>query len=177
MVIVKTEEDARRDSQERKRKRSAALEQSDLEQPVRKRTGSISAANGDGDDHLAAGEDDATPAANLPSGVPSPGDEETSATNRDTPLDDEIPEVSRKTKRSGSKRKNVIADDADSESLAEIRDEQNDTAVEDEPDADHAEEEAEPEADEETDAAARNLEESKSHCFLEMNFAPVEPKC
>lgn len=165
MVIVKTEEDARRDSQERKRKRSAALEQSDLEQPVRKRTGSISAANGDGDDHLAVEEDDATPAAILPSGVPSPGDEEASATNRDTPQDDEIPEVPRKTKRSGSKRKNVIADDADSESQAEIRDEQNDTAVEDEPEADHAEEEAEPEADEETDAAARNLEECKSHCY------------
>lgn len=177
MVIVKTEEDARRDSQERKRKRSAALEQSDLGQPVRKRTGSISAANGDGDEHLAAGEDDATPAANLLSGIPSPGDEEASATNRDTPLDDEIPEVSRKTKRSGSKRKNVIADDADSESQAEIRDEQNDTAIEDEPDADHAEEEAEPEADEETDAAARNLEESKSHSFLEMSSTPVEPKC
>lgn len=171
MVIVKTEEDARRDSQERKRKRSAAAEQSDMEQPVRKRTGSISAADGDGDDHLAVEEDDATPAANLPSGVPSPGDEEASATNQDTPQDDEIPEVSRKTKRSGSKRKNVIADDADSESQAEVRDEQNDTAVEDEPEADHAEEEAEPEADEETDAAARNLEECKFRCFLEIHSA------
>lgn len=174
MVIVKTEEDARRDSQERKRKRSAAAEQSDLEQPVRKRTGSISAANGDGDDHLATGEDDATPAANLPSGVPSPGDEETSATNRDTPQDDEIPEAPRKTKRSGSKRKNVIADDADSESQAEVRDEQNDTAVEDEPEADHAEEEAEPEADEETDAAARNLEELEKKQAAYRDWTQIE---
>jgi hypothetical protein len=162
MVIVKADEDARRDSLERKRKRSAAAEQSDLEQPVRKRTGSISAANGDGDDHLATGEDDATPVANLPSGVQSPGDEEASATNQDTPLEDEIPEVTRKTKRSGSKRKNIITDDADSESQAEVRDEQQDVAVEEEPEPDHPdEEEAEPEADEETDAAARNLEESK----------------
>ncbi|PNP42559.1 hypothetical protein TGAMA5MH_05300 [Trichoderma gamsii] len=174
MVIVKTEEDARRDSQERKRKRSAALEQSDLEQPVRKRTGSISAANGDADDHLAVEEDDATPAANLPSGVPSPGDEEASATNGDTPQDDEIPEVLRKTKRSGSKRKNVIADDADSESQAEIRDEQNDTAVEDEPEADHAEEEAEPEADEETDAAARNLEELEKKQAAYRDWTQIE---
>ncbi|PTB46649.1 hypothetical protein M441DRAFT_128008 [Trichoderma asperellum CBS 433.97] len=174
MAIVKTEEDARRDSQERKRKRSAAAEQSDLEQPVRKRTGSISAANEDGDDHLAAGEVDATPAANLPSGVPSPGDEEASATNQDTPQDDEIPEVSRKTKRSGSKRKNVIADDADSESQAEARDEQNDTAVEDEPEADHAEEEVEPEADEETDAAARNLEEMEKKQAAYRDWTQIE---
>ncbi|KAK1250199.1 hypothetical protein MKX08_010202 [Trichoderma sp. CBMAI-0020] len=174
MVIVKTEEDVRRDSQERKRKRSAAAEQSDLEQPVRKRTGSISAANGDGDDNLATGEDDATPAVNLPSRVPSPGDGETSATNRDTPQDDEIPEISRKTKRSGSKRKNVIADDADSESQAEVRDEQNDTAVEDEPEADHAEEEAEPEADEETDAAARNLEELEKKQAAYRDWTQIE---
>ncbi|KAL7927504.1 Sds3-like domain-containing protein [Trichoderma austrokoningii] len=174
MVIVKTEEDARRDSVDRKRKRSAAAEQSDLDQPLRKRTGSMSAANGHGDDHLAAGEDDATPAANLPSGVPSPGDEEASATNQDTPQEDEIPEVARKVKRSGSKRKNVITDDADSESQAEVRDEQNDTAVEDEPEADHAEEEAEPEADEETDAAARNLEEMEKKQAAYRDWTQIE---
>ncbi|KAM0254447.1 hypothetical protein ACHAQJ_006787 [Trichoderma viride] len=175
MVIIKADEDARRDSQERKRKRSAVTEQPDLEQPVRKRTGSISATNGDGDDHLAAGEDDATPAANLPSGAQTPADEETSATNQDTPVEDEIPEVTRKTKRSGSKRKNVIADDADSESQLETRDEQHDVAVEEEPEPDHhEEEEVEPEVDEETDAAARNLEEMEKKQAAYRDWTQIE---
>lgn len=160
-ATLKADEDARGDSQERKRKRSAVAEhQLDLGQPARKRTGSITAADGDGDDHLAAPEDDATPVADP---ARSPGDDdETSATNQDTPIEDEAPEVTRKAKRSGSKRKTVVSDDADSESRVEARDDQQDPAMEEEPEPDHAEEEeVEPEADEETDAAARNLEERK----------------
>lgn len=161
-VTPKEEKSSRGDSHERKRKRSAAAEhQSDLEQPARKRTGSISAADADGDDHLAAAEDDATPAALPVRAVgPAADDDEASATNQDTPAEDEAPEVPRKTKRGGSKRKTVVSDDAESEAPAEARDEQQDPALEEEPEPDHAEEEeAEPEADEETDAAARNLEE------------------
>ncbi|RFU79517.1 hypothetical protein TARUN_2724 [Trichoderma arundinaceum] len=175
-AIVKADEDGQRDSQERKRKRSAVTEQSDPEQPVRKRTGSISAANGDGDDRLAAAEDDATPAANLPSGVQSPGDDdEASATNQDTPTEHEAPEVTRKTKRSGSKRKNVIADDGDSETRAELRDELQDAAMEEEPEPDQPEEEeAEPEADEETDAAARNLEELEKKQAAYRDWTQIE---
>ncbi|KAL7790972.1 Sds3-like domain-containing protein [Trichoderma ceciliae] len=175
-AIVKADEGARRDTQERKRKRSAATEQSDLGQPAMKRTGSISAANGDGDNHLAAVEDDATPVANPPSGDQSPGDdEETSATNQDSPLDDEAPEVARKTKRSGSKRKTVMADDADSESRVQARDEQQGAAMEEEPEPDHPEEEeAEPEADEETDAAARNLEELEKKQAAYRDWTQIE---
>ncbi|PNP53970.1 hypothetical protein THARTR1_05657 [Trichoderma harzianum] len=163
-TALKADEGARSHSQERKRKRSAATEhQLDLEQPARKRTGSVSAANGDGDDPPAAAEDDATPAAIPASGRGSPGDDdEASATAQDTPAEDELPEVTRKTKRTGSKRKTVVSDDADSEARVEVRDEQQDPTMEEEAEADHPEEdEAEPEADEETDAAARNLEERK----------------
>jgi hypothetical protein len=176
-VTPKEEKSSRGDSHERKRKRSAAAEhQSDLEQPARKRTGSISAADADGDDHLAAAEDDATPAALPVRAVgPAADDDEASATNQDTPAEDEAPEVPRKTKRGGSKRKTVVSDDAESEAPAEARDEQQDPALEEEPEPDHAEEEeAEPEADEETDAAARNLEEGK--LFTLPSYARCVPR-
>lgn len=161
-ITPKEDQSSRGDSQERKRKRSAAAEhQSDLEQPARKRTGSISAAGADGDDHLAAADDDATPAAIPVRALGSVvDDDEASATNQDTPAEDEAPQVPRKTKRSGSKRKTVVSDDAESEAPTEARDDRRDPALDEEPEPDHAEEEeAEPEADEETDAAARNLEE------------------
>ncbi|EHK16841.1 uncharacterized protein TRIVIDRAFT_115418, partial [Trichoderma virens Gv29-8] len=177
-AALKADEAARSDSQERKRKRSAAAEhQLDPEQPARKRTGSISAANGDGNDPPAAAEDDATPAANLPSGRGSPGDDdEASATNQDTPAEDELPEVARKTKRTGSKRKTVVSD-ADSESRAEARDEQQDPTIEEEAEAeaDHPEEdEAEPEVDEETDAAARNFEELEKKQAAYRDWTQIE---
>lgn len=177
-AALKADEAARSDSQERKRKRSAAAEhQLDPEQPARKRTGSISAANGDGNDPPAAAEDDATPAANLPSGRGSPGDDdEASATNQDTPAEDELPEVARKTKRTGSKRKTVVSD-ADSESRVEARDEQQDPTIEEEAEAeaDHPEEdEAEPEVDEETDAAARNFEELEKKQAAYRDWTQIE---
>ncbi|OPB39211.1 hypothetical protein A0O28_0049170 [Trichoderma guizhouense] len=177
-TALKADEGARSDSsQERKRKRSAAIEHPlDLEQPARKRTGSISAANGDGDGAPAATEDDATPAAIPASGRGSPGDDdEASATAQDTPAEDELPEVTRKTKRTGSKRKTVVSDDADSEARAEVRDEQQDPTMEEEAEADHPEEdEAEPEADEETDAAARNLEELEKKQAAYRDWTQIE---
>ncbi|KAF3075487.1 hypothetical protein CFAM422_002374 [Trichoderma lentiforme] len=177
-TALKADEGARSDSsQERKRKRSAAIEHPlDLEQPARKRTGSISAANGDGDGPPAATEDDATPAAIPASGRGSPGDDdEASATAQDTPVEDELPEVTRKTKRTGSKRKTVVSDDADSEARAEVRGEQQDPTMEEEAEADHPEEdEAEPEADEETDAAARNLEELEKKQAAYRDWTQIE---
>ncbi|KAL6868634.1 hypothetical protein J3F83DRAFT_761164 [Trichoderma novae-zelandiae] len=175
----KEDKSSRDDSQERKRKRSAAAElQSDLEQPARKRTGSISAAGADGDDHLATVEDDATPAANpacADGSLADDDDDEASATNQDTPAEDEALEVPRKTKRSGSRRKTVVSDDADSEARAEAVDEQHDPALEEEPEPDHAEEdEAEPEADEETDAAARNLEEVERKQAAYRDWSQIE---
>ncbi|KAL7950644.1 hypothetical protein V8C42DRAFT_307137 [Trichoderma barbatum] len=176
-AALKADEAARSDSQERKRKRSAAAEhQLDLGQPARKRTGSISAANGDGDDSLVAAEDDATPAANPVGPDGSLGDDdEASATNQDTPIEDELPDVTRKTKRTGSKRKTVVSDDADSESRAEAPDEQQDPTLEEEAEADQPEEdEAEPEADEETDAAARNLEELEKKQAAYRDWTQIE---
>lgn len=162
------DEDMKRASQERKRKRSSPADQSDLEQPLRKRTASVAAAEDEIDGEVAVVEDDTT-SANLQSGAQSAGEdeEEDSPLNLDTVLDDEVPEretrATKKASRKGPKRNGATSEDTENDTGAEA-DGQRDTSLEgdvEQPDED-MDADADVEEEAEAEAAARNIEESRS---------------
>lgn len=172
------------DSQDRKRKRSAA-ENSDEGQPSRKRTGSVGAVDAEAEPNAALDEEDAA-SGNAQSVYHSPIDgQEASPEKQDAPPEeveiDKEHRVSRKTTRNGLKTRNAAASEpvdvviepaandvaaGDGDEEAEIAD----VAVDAE-----AEEEAEAEA------AARNAEERKfthklSPSLLNAKLLQVERK-
>lgn len=156
------DDDARRDSQERKRKRSPITDQSDAEPPLRKRKGSvvIPKREADADTPL---NDEAEDSPAVQSQAPSPGEEaDASPRKANVAQIDELPEretrAGKKLTRNGAKRK-AIADevDTDREAQIEVRDEVREVATED--DAEQPDEEAEADAEDEADVIAKNLEE------------------
>ncbi|KND94932.1 hypothetical protein TOPH_00222 [Tolypocladium ophioglossoides CBS 100239] len=156
------DEDVKRDSLERKRKRSLVADQSESDQPLRKRTASVGASGPDADHDTPMNEDDTT-SANPRSGHQSGGEDEAGSTpNRDTPT--EPPEretrATKKSTRNSSKRKGASVDDMvgeAGEADSDTRDEQPDAPAEDE--VETHEEEPDGDAEEEADAAAKNIEE------------------
>jgi hypothetical protein len=156
------DDEARRDSQERKRKRSPMTDQSDVEQPLRKRKGSFVIPKVEADaDALLNENAEASPA--LQSRAPSVAEEpDVSPRKQNAAPSAELPEretrAGKKLTRNGAKRK-AAADEADTdrEAQTESRDEAREAATED--DAEPQDEEAEADADDEVDAAAKNLEE------------------
>ncbi len=171
----------RPDSQEsRKRKRSSVAEQSELEQPLRKRTGSIGAPEGDFSADDAAVADDEVASTNPQSGThtgeeDNNDDAEATGENKEDPADSAEetigPGRAKKTKRNSPKKRT-------SKSPEELQDQVAEEAPDDPPDgvegtpADdpvpHAEDEHVEDADEEAEAAHRNEEECK-------NISPLSP--
>ena len=134
----------RRDTQERKRKRSLVADQSESDQPLRKRTGSVG-----GDDTGAdtpANEDDAT-STNLHSGIQSGGEE-----------DESEAQVTKKLARPSSRRKAVAAEDTAGETTGPEADGDAPDAGED-GDADPTGEDVD--AEDEAEAAAKSIEEGE----------------
>ncbi len=151
-------EDSKRESQDRKRKRSPVADQSESDQPLRKRTGSVGAVSVDMEDETTANDEDKTP-ANLDSAVQSGAeDDEALSNDRDTGTEGEGSErTTRSTKkatRSNLKHSEVAdADDTGTDVPEETGEEVANEQQEDE--------ELDADAEEEADAAARNIEESK----------------
>lgn len=151
------DDETRRDSLERKRKRSPVAGPSDSDQPMRKRTGSVVAPDNEGD------EEDAT-SANLLNGDRSPGEGHPASPLRpDDVPEDEAPEretrSTKKITRNGSKRRGPSADEPDEEVDREA--EPQDDAIEDDVEQNDEDADADADAEEEADAAAKNLEECK----------------
>ncbi|KAJ3492905.1 hypothetical protein NLG97_g5067 [Lecanicillium saksenae] len=142
------------DSQDRKRKRSPVADQSETEQPQKKRTGSVGAASIE-DPSL---NDDAKAAANADSAIQSDAEDE----NRDTGTEGEAQERSSRSSRSSRKstRNGLRSKDG-------VKEEEEDTGADaatetaGEEATDHHEDEAEAEVEEEDEAdiAAKNQEE------------------
>ncbi|POR39807.1 Sds3-like protein [Tolypocladium paradoxum] len=154
------DDEVKRDSLERKRKRSPVIDQSESDQPLRKRTASLGAPGADDDDDDTPLNEDDTTSANPQSGHQSGGEDEAgSASNRDTPA--EAPEretrPTKKSTRNSSSRKGASPDDTAGEADSDARDEQPDAPAEDE--AETHEEEPDGDVEEEADAAAKNIEE------------------
>lgn len=153
--------EGKQDSQERKRKRSPMADQSESDQPLRKRITSVGAAD-TGADAETPMDDDTTPAI-LRSGDQSAGEEDdASAVNQDVATDGERPgkeaRASKKITRNVLKRKAGSGDNSPSETPGpDNNGEQIDTAEEEE-DAEQRNEDIEGEADE-ADAAAKSIEE------------------
>lgn len=148
------------DPHDRKRKRSPVADQSDTDQPQKKRTGSVGAASMDD----GALNEDEKVAGNIESAVLSDADdEEASSNNRDTGTEGEALEQASRSSRSSRKsmRNGLRSKDSN-------REEEDDTGADaatetaGEEATDHQEDDVEADAEEETDAAAKNLEESKS---------------
>ncbi|OAQ98060.1 hypothetical protein LLEC1_03005 [Akanthomyces lecanii] len=141
------------DSQDRKRKRSPVAEQSDTEQPQKKRSGSVGATSIE-DASLNDGERTAT---NGESAIHSDAEDEN---NRDTGTEGEAQErssrssrSSRKSIRNGIRSKDGVKDGEDDTGA----DAATETAGEEA--TDHHEDEAEAEEEDEADIAAKNQEE------------------
>ncbi|KAM0265741.1 hypothetical protein ACHAPA_007580 [Fusarium lateritium] len=161
---VDVEDEHKNDAQERKRKRSPAADQSETEQPLRKRASSehVSGVNTPQHPEDTTLHDDVATPANGSSGTQTPA-EDTDASprkkssNREADLAERISRVAKKNTR-GSKRKAaaVAADldhDTDSGSHDGARDSARGT------DVDNHGDEAEADADEEIDSATAHDEE------------------
>lgn len=159
------EDDHKNDSQDRKRKRSPAADQSETEQPLRKRTSSVPVADIETPqqaEDTVMHEDEPTP-ANESSGTQTPAEEvDVSPRKKSTAREDgAVERTTRATKKGtrGSKRKVAAATEADHDtdngSHDGARDSTRGTDVEQ-----HGEE-LEADADEEVDAATAHDEESK----------------
>ncbi|KAM0235620.1 hypothetical protein ACHAP5_009633 [Fusarium lateritium] len=158
------EDDHKNDAQERKRKRSPAADQSETEQPLRKRASSehVSGVNTPQHPEDTTLHDDVATPANGSSGTQTPA-EDTDASprkkssNREADLAERISRVAKKNTR-GSKRKAAAAaadldHDTDSGSHDGARDSARGT------DVDNHGDEAEADADEEIDSATAHDEE------------------
>jgi hypothetical protein len=161
--LASTEVDASRDSQERKRKRSPATDNSESEQPLRKRTGSVAAPDGEmSEDTLPEPKSKSQPVTE--DVKRSPRKRDPPATEDDT---HEVPEretrAAKKMTRNGAKRRGADVsnlDHNDIEAVAQARDEPRDAATED--DAEQRDDDAEADVedvDDEADIAAKNIEE------------------
>lgn len=144
------------DSLDRKRKRSPVADQSETEQPQKKRTGSVGAASIE--DPLL--NDDGTAAANVDSAIQSDAEDE----NRDTGTEGEAQErscrssrSSRKSLRNGLRGKDGVKEEDDDTGV----DAATETAGEEATDNQEDEAEAEAEEEDEADIAAKNQEECK----------------
>lgn len=154
--------------QERKRKRSPAAEQSETEQPLRKRTSSVHAPDAGALQQLeetVLHEDAATP-ANESSGTHTPVEDidvspRKKPANRDTDLTERISRVAKKNTR-GSKRKAAAAADPDHDTDSGSHDGMRDSARG--TDVEHHGDEVDPDADEEADSNTAHDEERKSKC-------------
>ncbi|KAM5355736.1 hypothetical protein ACJ41O_002382 [Fusarium nematophilum] len=157
------EDEPKNDSQDRKRKRSPVADQSEPEQPLRKRTGSVPVAEPETDapkqvEDTVMQEDEPTP-ANDSSGTQTPAEEvEVSPRKKAIAREDEVIDrttrATKKSTRSGSKRKAAAADhDTDTGSHDGAHDSARGTDVE------HHGEEVEADVDEEADAATAHDEE------------------
>ncbi|CAJ0545806.1 Ff.00g092790.m01.CDS01 [Fusarium sp. VM40] len=167
---VDVEDDHKNDIQERKRKRSPAADQSETEQPLRKRASSehVSGVNTPQQLEDTTLHDDVATPANGSSGTHTPA-EDTDASprkkssNRETDLAERISRVAKKNTR-GSKRKAAAAaadldHDTDSGSHDGARDSARGTDVDNHGDEAEVEAEAEADADEEIDSVTAHDEE------------------
>lgn len=154
------------ESPERKRKRSPAADNSESDQPLRKRIAPIGGPNAKSDDDARIkddGDDDETAAlANPPTRLPSGGKEENrqgavvEATESEPPL-------AKKSTRSSSKRKGVSDNEIRAEAEEEAVDEVASAPTQEEAEAaeEEGDGEGDGEAEGEADAAAKNIEESQ----------------
>ncbi|RBR23647.1 uncharacterized protein FIESC28_03576 [Fusarium coffeatum] len=151
------------DTQERKRKRSPAAEQSETEQPLRKRTSSVHATDAGALHQLeetVLHEGEATP-ANGSSGTHTPVEDidvspRKKPTSRESDLTERISRVAKKNTR-GSKRKAAAAADLDHDTDSGSHDGARDSARG--TDVDNHGDEVDPDADEEVDSATAHDEE------------------
>ncbi|KHO00131.1 Sds3-like protein [Metarhizium album ARSEF 1941] len=168
--------EGKRDLQERKRKRSPMGDQSESDQPLRKRLTSLGAAETGADGDASIDDDDTTPAI-FPSGDLSLGEEDdVSAENQDAPTDGERPEkgtrVSKKITRIGSKSKGGSGDISPSDTPGpDTNGEQIDIA-EDE-DAEQRNQDVEVDADE-ADLAAKSIEEAEKKNAAFKDWSHIE---
>ncbi|KAF4473066.1 DEP1 regulator of phospholipid metabolism [Fusarium albosuccineum] len=157
------EDEHKNDSQDRKRKRSPAADQSETEQPLRKRTSSVHAPDINTPqqaEDTVMHEDEPTP-ANESSGTQTPAEEvDVSPRKRSVAREDEVIEratrATKKSTRSGSKRKSAAPADADHDTDGGSHDGARDSARG--TDVEHHEE-AEADAEEEVDPATAHDEE------------------
>ncbi|KAI8684432.1 hypothetical protein NCS57_00109300 [Fusarium keratoplasticum] len=159
------EDDHKNDSQDRKRKRSPAADQSETEQPLRKRTSSVPVADAETPqqaEDTVMHEDEPTP-ANESSGTQTPAEEvDVSPRKKSTTREDgAVERTTRATKKGtrGSKRKVAAAAEADHDTDNGSHDGARDSARG--TDVEQHGEELEADADEEVDAATAHDEESK----------------
>lgn len=159
------DDDHQHDSQDRKRKRSLATDNSESEQPLRKRTGSVVAAEVETGQELATKEETLAVPKELGGNLPVADGEETSpadqyASAEEIPIERET-RATKKLTRNGSKRKG--SGDVDEATPAEAQEEGHENEVEDEQEQkrETIEVEAEEEAEAEADAAAKSAEEGK----------------
>ncbi|KAG6041403.1 hypothetical protein E4U41_004501 [Claviceps citrina] len=157
--------EGKRDSLERKRKRSPAAGQSEIEEPLRKRLTPVGAAEPD----LIADtptNDECTTSANLPSCAQSAGeDTDAPAVTQSRAADGELPDnghtVPKKLTRNGSKRKTGSGNVAPSDTpRQDISGDLTDMADDEEPEQPH--EDTEVDADEH-DAMAKSVEEERKN--------------
>ncbi|EQL00146.1 Sds3-like protein [Ophiocordyceps sinensis CO18] len=152
------DEDAQLDSHERKRKRSPVVDPAELDQPLRKRNGSLEAPGATVEQDTPMNEDDTT-SANPRSRHQSGDEDETSSlSNRGVPVEASGRET-RKSKRNSSKRKGLLAGEAAGGADSDTREDPADVAVEDDPE--HPRDEVDGDAEEEADIAAKNIEETE----------------
>ncbi|KAF5023323.1 hypothetical protein F66182_4631 [Fusarium sp. NRRL 66182] len=160
---VNLEDEHKNDSQERKRKRSPAADQSETEQPLRKRTSSVhppEANTPQQPEETILHEDEPIP-ANGSSGTQTPA-EEIDVSPRKKPAHREaelVERISRVTKKStrGSKRKAAATADLDQDTDSGSHDGARDSARG--IDVDHHGDEPEADADEEIESAVAHDEE------------------
>lgn len=173
-VPLKTiEEVPKAEPETRKRKRSPVADQSESEQPLRKRTGSV-ATGKDGADEDTTMADEEPAASNAHSGDASPGEDEQpadaeEAADRAEEADaDATATKTKKSKRNSprTRKEGSHGDDAPEEEAAEaLEDPPEGSATggaDDEAAAKPDEEQAEAEAEEDAEEAAKNAEERKS---------------
>ncbi|KAM0503777.1 hypothetical protein ACHAP8_003019 [Fusarium lateritium] len=157
------EEGHKSDTQERKRKRTPAVEPSETEQPLRKRTSSVHAHDADALQKLeetGLHEDTATP-ANRSSGTHTPVEDidvspRKKPANRDTDLTERISRVAKKNTR-GSKRKAAAAADPDLDTDSGSHDGARDSGRG--TDVDNQGDDVDQDADEEVDSVTAHDEE------------------
>lgn len=153
------DEEAKLVPQERKRKRSPVADPSESDHLLSKRNGSLGPPGATAEQDTPMNEDDAT-SANPQSGHHSGGEDETSSSSNRGLAAERKTRSTKKSKRTASKRKGLLASDAGKEADSDAREDPGDVTVED--DAERPDEEPDGDAEEETDIAARNIEESES---------------
>ena len=153
------------DSHDRKRKRSLATDNSESEQPLRKRTGSVGPAEVETDQELAANEETPAVAKELDGNHPAVDDGEASPANQyasteEIPIERET-RATKKLTRNGSKRKGSGDDVEGTPAEAQEEGHENEIVDEQEQQRETIEVEAEEEAEAEADAAAKSAEEGE----------------